>query len=145
MTRRRRRRNQRFAGSAIVAGLLLTAVHGHTPAPASTASATASATGCGGSNEALANCMAASGYGWTGDQATCLDELWNNESGFNAYAANSTSDARGIPQNINGWSTGYQPGNARQQIAWGLGYIHDRYGTPCAAWAFETSHIPNWY
>ena len=99
----------------------------------------------GGSNEALANSMAASGYGWTGQQATCLDELWTEESGFSAYAANSTSDARGIPQNISGWSASYQPGNASQQITWGLDYIRGRYGTPCAAWSFETSHTPNWY
>jgi len=36
----RRGRNQKFAGSAIVAGLLLAAVHGHTPPAAVTASAT---------------------------------------------------------------------------------------------------------
>ncbi len=33
----------------------------------------------------------------------------------------------------------------RVQIAWGLAYIQDRYGSPCAAWAFERSHVPNWY
>jgi len=97
------------------------------------------------SNEALANRMAASGYGWTGIQASCLDDLWTEESGFSAYAANSTSDARGIPQNIDGWSAGYQPGDAAQQITWGLSYISGRYGNPCAAWSFETSHVPNWY
>lgn len=96
-------------------------------------------------NEALANKMAASGYGWTGSQATCLDELWTHESGFSANAANATSDARGIPQNIDGWSASYQPGNAGQQISWGLNYVKDRYGTPCAAWTFEMSHTPNWY
>ena len=105
----------------------------------------ASAPVAGGSNEALANSMAASGYGWTGEQTTCLDELWTEESDFDAYAANPTSDARGIPQNINGWSAGYQPGNAQQQVAWGLLYVKDRYGTPCAAWTFERSHTPNWY
>ena len=98
-----------------------------------------------GSNERLANSMAASGYGWTGRQATCLDELWTHESGFDAYAANPTSDARGIPQNISGWSASYQPGNVRQQVSWGLAYVKGRYGTPCAAWNFEMSHTPNWY
>jgi hypothetical protein len=95
-------------------------------------------------SEALANKMAAA-YGWAGGQATCLDELWTHESGFDAYAANSSSNARGIPQNINGWSAGYQLGNAGQQISWGLVYIKDRYGNPCAAWDFEMSHSPNWY
>ena len=144
MTRRRRSDN-RLAQAAVAGGLLLVLAHGHTPA-ATKASATASVTGCGGSNEALANCMAAAApYDWTGGQTTCLDELWTEESGFSAYAANQTSDARGIPQDINGWSAGYQRGDASQQIAWGLIYVKDRYGTPCAAWAFETSHVPNWY
>ena len=138
--RQRLTRNQKFAGSAIAAGLLLAAVHGHTPA--STASATAPAA-AGGSNEALANSMAASGYGWTGSQATCLDELWTRESGFDAYAANPTSDARGIAQNINGWSADYQPGNASQQIAWGLSYVAGRYGSPCGAWSHEEAM--SWY
>jgi len=114
---------------------------------ATAASGTAAPSGpvTANANEALANRMAASGYGWTGGQATCLDELWTHESGFDAYAANSTSDARGIPQNIDGWSAGYQQGNAGQQISWGLAYVKGRYGTPCAAWDFEMSHTPNWY
>ncbi len=137
---RRRGHNQRFAGSAVAVGMLLALAHGHTPA--STASATAPAA-AGGSNEALANSMAASGYGWTGSQATCLDELWTRESGFNDEAANPTSDARGIAQNINGWSADYQPGNASQQIAWGLSYLAGRYGSPCAAWSHEEAW--SWY
>lgn len=96
-------------------------------------------------NEALANSMAASGYGWTGSQAACLDELWTEESGFDAYSANPSSDARGIPQKITGWGGDYRPGAAAAQIKWGLAYIDGRYGSPCAAWRFETSHSPNWY
>ena len=141
---RRRRNNRKFAGTAIVAGLLLAAVHGHTSGPASTSSITANVTGCGGSNEALANCMAAAApYDWTGPQTTCLDQLWTRESGFDANAANPTSDARGIPQNINGWSASYQPGNASQQIAWGLSYVAGRYSTPCGAWSHEEA--VSWY
>ena len=136
---RRRGDNRKFAATAIVAGVLLAAVHGHTTPPAATASASVT----GGSNEALANSMAASGYGWTGGQTTCLDELWTRESGFDAYAANPTSDARGIAQNINGWSADYQPGNASQQIAWGLSYVAGRYGSPCAAWSHEEA--VSWY
>lgn len=138
---RRHRDNRKFVATAVAAGVLLALAHGR--APASPASATARASG--GSNEALANSMAASGYGWTGSQATCLDELWTEESGFSAYAANSSSDARGIAQNIGGWSASYQEGDASQQITWGLQYIAGRYGNPCAAWTFETSHTPNWY
>ena len=81
--------------SAVAAGLLLAAGHGQggpgTPLPRRPRAS-------GSSNEQLANSMAASGYGWTGSQATCLDELWTEESGFSAYAANSSSDASGIPQ-----------------------------------------------
>ena len=97
-------------------------------------------------NEALANQMAASGYGWTGSQATCLDELWTEESGFDSTAYNSSSGATGIPQLLPGahkipanWS------DPAVQIRWGLIYLKGRYGTPCAAWAFERSHTPNWY
>ena len=97
------------------------------------------------SNEALANSMAAS-YGWTGSQATCLDELWTEESGFDSTAVNSSSGATGIPQLLPGvhaipanWS------DPAVQIRWGLQYIQGRYGTPCGAWTAERSHTPNWY
>ena len=86
MARRRGRRltrNQKFAAAAVAAGLLLALAHAHTPPPAATASAPAAIAGCGGSNEALANCMAAAApYGWTGGQTTCLDWLWTRESNF---------------------------------------------------------------
>ena len=94
MRRRRLTRDQKLAVSAVAAGLLLAAGHGHggpgTPSRGST--------GSGSSNEQLANSMAASGYGWTGRQTTCLDELWTEESGFSATAYNSSSGATGIPQ-----------------------------------------------
>ncbi len=129
---------------AVAAGAVYMAGGQHAVTSAVSAAAVRSGPVTANSNEALANQMAA-GYGWTGSQATCLDELWTHESGFDAYAANSTSDARGIPQKISGWSADYQPGNARQQVAWGLAYIAGRYGNPCNAWAFEMSHTPNWY
>lgn len=84
----------------------------------------------------------AAAYGWTGGQWTCLNELWTRESNWNPWAANPTSDARGIPQNINGWSA-YAPGDVTAQVRWGLAYIRGRYGTPCRAWAHETAD--NWY
>jgi peptidoglycan DL-endopeptidase CwlO len=142
--RRRRRlsRNQKLIGSAVAAGLLLAAGHGQGGPGHVTAASAAS----GSSNEQLANSMAASGYRWAGTQTTCLDELWTEESGFSATAYNSSSGATGIPQLLPGahaipanWS------DPRVQIRWGLAYIHDRYGSPCAAWTFERSHTPNWY
>jgi hypothetical protein len=144
---RRRYRPCRVTGRQIAAAVASGAVialavhHGGAAATAVTRPVYAPA----GSNEALANSMAASGYGWTGGEAACLDDLWTEESGFSAYAANPSSDARGIPQNISGWSASYQEGNARQQIAWGLAYVNQRYRSPCAAWTFERSHTPNWY
>lgn len=131
---------RKLAVAAVAGAVIYAAAHTAHAGTAATAGPVA-----GGSNEALANSMAASGYGWTGQQATCLDELWTEESGFSAYAANPTSDARGIPQNISGWSAGYEPGNASQQITWGLSYIAGRYGAPCAAWSHEKSTSPNWY
>jgi hypothetical protein len=131
--------------SAVTVGLLLAAGHGQ-GAPGHAAAASTGSTGSGSSNERLANSLAASGYGWTGRQATCLDDLWTEESGFSATAYNSSSGATGIPQLLPGahalpanWS------DPAVQVRWGLAYIHDRYGSPCAAWAFERSHVPNWY
>ena len=103
-----------------------------------------------GSNEALANSMAAS-YGWTGAQAACLDDLWTEESAgtWSATVTDPLSGAYGIPQALPAgkmaaagpdWRT-----SAATQVRWGLAYVRDRYGTPCAAWRFERSHVPNWY
>jgi hypothetical protein len=102
-------------------------------------------------NEALADRLAASLYGWTGIQAACLDDLWSEESAgtWSPAVTDPVSGAYGIPQALPGskmasagadWQT-----NPATQIRWGLGYVKDRYGTPCAAWAFERSHAPNWY
>jgi hypothetical protein len=80
-------------------------------------------------------------------QFSCLDKLWTLESGWSVTETNSSSGAYGIPQSLPGskmasagadWRT-----NPYTQIDWGLGYIHSRYGTPCAAWAHSLAH--NWY
>ena len=95
-----------------------------------------------------ARSMAASQYGWGEDQFSCLDRLWQKESGWNYAAMNSSSGATGIPQALPGskmasagtdWAT-----NATTQISWGLGYIKaSSYGTPCAAWSH--SQAVGWY
>jgi len=94
-------------------------------------------------NQALGKAMAAS-YGWsTGEEWTAFNNIVMAESGWDDEAANPSSDARGIAQNINGWSSSYQAGNAPQQIAWMLNYIKGRYGDPIKAWQF---HLANgWY
>ncbi|MDY0910688.1 lytic transglycosylase domain-containing protein [Microbacterium sp. CFBP9034] len=86
-------------------------------------------------------------YGWGDDQFGCLVSLWNKESGWNYQAYNSSSGAYGIPQALPGskmgtagadWQT-----NAATQVAWGLGYIAGRYGSPCGAWSHSES--VGWY
>ena len=88
-----------------------------------------------------------SSYGWGDDQWGCLESLWMKESGWNHTAMNPSSGAYGIPQSLPGskmasagadWQT-----NPATQIAWGLGYISERYGSPCNAWAH--SQAVNWY
>jgi hypothetical protein len=145
--RRRRRlrgRDARLAGSAAAAGLVLAVLSGHQRGPLISGAADAAGASrmpSASSNVATGQRMAAA-YGWVGAQWSCLDALWTRESGWSAYAANPTSDARGIPQNINGW-TAYAPGDAPAQIAWGLSYIRGRYGDPCTAWSHETTD--GWY
>jgi hypothetical protein len=84
--------------------------------------------------------------GWTGDEWTCLNNLWTKESGWSTRATNGGS-AGGIPQALpaskmasagDDWRT-----NAATQIKWGLGYISGRYGHPCGAWRHFQNH--NWY
>ncbi|MBA8810167.1 ubiquitin-like domain-containing protein [Promicromonospora sukumoe] len=99
-----------------------------------------------GSARALAQAMAAE-RGWGADEFSCLDQLWQKESGWRWNAANPTSEAYGIAQANPGskmatvgsdWLT-----NPATQIEWGLGYISGRYGTPCGAWAHSVEI--GWY
>lgn len=86
-------------------------------------------------------------FGFSSDQFGCLDSLWMRESGWNPSAQNASSGAYGIPQSLPGskmasagadWAT-----NPATQIKWGLGYIQDRYGSPCGAWGHSESY--GWY
>jgi len=86
-------------------------------------------------------------FGFSSDQFGCLDSLYIRESNWNPYADNPTSSAYGIPQALPGskmatagadWAT-----NPVTQIRWGLGYIRDRYGSPCGAWSH--SQAVGWY
>jgi hypothetical protein len=94
--------------------------------------------------QATAKAMLAS-FGFSeSTQWPCLYDLWEQESTWNVYAENAESGAYGIPQSLPGskmasagadWQT-----DAATQITWGLGYIKDVYGTPCAAWQNEVSY-----
>ncbi|MBV2362864.1 lytic transglycosylase domain-containing protein [Streptomonospora nanhaiensis] len=99
-----------------------------------------------GDPKAIAQGMLAD-YGWGADQFSCLEPLWEKESGWDHTAQNPSSGAYGIPQALPGnkmatagadWQT-----NPATQIEWGLGYIQDRYGSPCGAW--EHSQANGWY
>ena len=97
-------------------------------------------------SRSIAASIARSRYGWGADQFSCLDSLWQRESGWNVHASNP-SGAYGIPQTLPGSKMGAFGGDwrdsARTQIEWGLDYIDGRYGTPCGAWSAFGSK--GWY
>ena len=109
-----------------------------------TASATVPA--ASGSPQQIAEAMLGS-FGWSSSQFSCLDPLWEHESGWSVTAYNAGSGAFGIPQALPGsrmasagpdWQT-----DAATQIKWGLEYIKSTYGSPCGAWAHEQA--TGWY
>jgi type IV secretory pathway VirB10-like protein len=86
-------------------------------------------------------------YGWGDSQFSCLDRLWTRESNWSYKARNPSSGAYGIPQSLPGSKMASAGSdwrdNPKTQIEWGLGYIKDRYGTPCSAWSHSQS--TGWY
>ncbi|TFD05004.1 hypothetical protein E3T28_01410, partial [Cryobacterium sinapicolor] len=117
------------------------------PKPAAPAPARPAAPTNPSGAQAIARDIMASKYGWGADQLGCLVSLWDKESGWNVNAYNASSGATGIPQALPGskmasagadWAT-----NPATQISWGLGYIAERYGNPCAAWNKSVSS--GWY
>lgn len=132
---------------APVAQKAVTTTQAATPSPAasSTPAAPPVSVSPGSAQAEAANQMQA--FGWGADQLACLIPLWQKESGWNVLAANPSSGAYGIPQSLPGskmasagadWQT-----NPATQIKWGLGYIKDRYQTPCGAW--NHSITVGWY
>jgi hypothetical protein len=86
-------------------------------------------------------------WGWSvAGQFPCLDQLWNEESGWDPYAENPDG-AYGIPQALPGSkmaSAGADwVSSPVTQIRWGLRYIADTYGSPCGAWDHELAD--GWY
>jgi hypothetical protein len=94
-------------------------------------------------------------YGWSiSSQFSCLDSLWQHESGWSWSVQNPNSSAYGIPQALNpasrmgnigqmGGSNWHDDGQT--QVSWGLWYIRNNgnFSTPCGAWSFWQSH--GWY
>lgn len=87
--------------------------------------------------------------GWDdGSQFECLDTIFTEESGWRWDATNPDSGAYGASPSRcrrRRWPRPARIGgtNAATQIDWGLKYIHDRYGTPCAAYAERRAK--GWY
>ena len=88
-------------------------------------------------------------FGFDSSQWTCLESLWQRESGWNWAADNPYSSAYGIPQALPGTKMATAGADwlvsPATQITWGLGYIKSRYGTPCGAWSAWQSRSPHWY
>jgi hypothetical protein len=123
------------------------AAGGSTPGPGDTGAHT----GTAAANQAIGRLLAAP-YGWSaGQQWADLVSLWNQESGWSNTARNAQSGAYGIAQALGHGPTNQYPAgpanpptsSASAQIAWGLSYIRQRYGSPSAAWAHERAN--NWY
>jgi hypothetical protein len=111
----------------------------------------------------------AAGRGFINVEWTCLFNLWTRESGWHHLAINDAEgnndlngnklldpgeyisdtehDAYGIPQSLPGGKMASVADDWRYnpitQIQWGLGYIEDRYNTPCGAWAHSETF--GWY
>ncbi len=86
-------------------------------------------------------------YGYGSSQFNCFNNIIMRESMWRVNATNPSSGAYGIPQALPGskmatiatdWRT-----NPATQIIWGIEYMKDRYGSPCAAWNFKSTH--GWY
>ena len=80
-------------------------------------------------------------------QFNAFSKIVEHESGWDVDATNASSGAYGLVQALpankmasagSDWKT-----NPKTQIEWGLDYIADRYGTPCAAWGHSQS--VGWY
>ena len=98
-----------------------------------------------GTAQSIAYNMLAS-FGFSTSQFGCLQDIWQRESGW-SYDAENPSGAYGIPQSLPASKMASAGSdyltNPATQIKWGLGYIKDVYGTPCAAWNFELAN--NYY
>jgi hypothetical protein len=86
-------------------------------------------------------------FGYGADQFSCFNNIIIRESNWDIHATNASSGAYGIPQALPGskmatvasdWRT-----NPATQIIWGVQYMKSRYGSPCSAWGFKSSH--GWY
>lgn len=82
-----------------------------------------------------------------GDQYPCAAAIITRECGWSPTATHPTSGAYGLAQALPGakmarfgsdWHS-----NPLTQLRWMHAYVHSRYGSACAAWAFWQTH--RWY
>lgn len=96
--------------------------------------------GRAGARDFARSLLALRGFG--SGQYQCLNRLWHRESRWNPNSRNKRTGAYGIPQRIDGYGKPYMD-DYRGQIVWGIGYITNRYGTPCAALQHQLKR--GWY
>lgn len=89
--------------------------------------------------------MAAAGI--AASDYACADALVTRESGWSITARNSSSGALGLPQSLPGTKMATAGAdyltNPITQLRWMAGYVADRYGGFCPAWAFWQKN--SWY
>lgn len=104
----------------------------------STDSSSSAGSYTGGSPQSIAASMMDS------TQFQCFSNIVTRESGWDYTAQNASSGAYGLVQALPGskmasvgsdWRT-----NPATQIKWGLGYMNERYGSPCDAWSWWQVH-----
>lgn len=86
-------------------------------------------------------------YGWGEDDYYAIVMIVNHESSWRPNAVNKKSKACGLFQaypcsKMAKYGKDYRT-NYKVQVAWGMDYIKNRYGTPQKAWSFWQSH--HWY
>lgn len=74
---------------------------------------------------------------------TIAVELYSRESSLNPGAVNKSSGACGLPQALPCSKMACSLDDVDCQLAWGLSYINQRYGTPQAA--LNHSYMTGWY
>lgn len=148
------------AAKAVARPVVRPIIHAVHPAPPSCSAPVSDGTPAG--NQALGDTLAGCLDGWTGAQATCLNQLWTRESGWSATADTRVTHAGGDGPGSAVFAYGIAqarpaskyPVAARPadlggrsdpatQIKWGLADIHDVYGDPCTALGHENTH--GWY
>ncbi|MFE0425023.1 transglycosylase SLT domain-containing protein [Streptomyces sp. NPDC058953] len=128
----RHRPRTAFIGAAVVASSAAM-VMGLAPGTASAAPTAAPAAAEAASAKAIAQKVIGNDA-----QFQCFSQIVTKESGWDVQASNPSSGAYGLVQALpatkmatagSDWKT-----NPETQIEWGLNYMEERYGSPCAAW-----------